>query len=174
MRTLGKTAVTVSALLLLGGVFAALRWFGPGSPMGLVAAAEAPETFFGKEAAPAFPTGLDWINTGGKPVTIAELRGKVVILDFWTYGCINCFHVIPDLEKLEAKYPQSLVIIGVHSAKFKTEGNTEHIAAIVQRYGLEHPVVNDRDMQVWNEYGVNGWPTLTLIDPAGNVVGQVS
>ena len=133
-----------------------------------------PRTYLGKEAAPAFPTGLDWINTGGKPVTIQELKGKVVLLDFWTYGCVNCFHVIPDLEKLEAKYPDSLVIIGVHSAKFATEGNTQHIAAIVQRYGLKHPVVNDHDMQIWNEYGATGWPTLTLIDPAGNVVGQVS
>ena len=174
MRTLGKTAIAASVLLLLGGVFAALRWFGPESPMGLVAAAEAPETFFGKEEAPAFPTGLDWINTGGKPVTLAELHGKVVILDFWTYGCINCFHVIPDLEKLEAKYPQSLVIIGVHSAKFATEGKTEHIAAVVQRYGLKHPVVNDHDMAIWNEFGATGWPTLTVIDPAGKVVGQVS
>ena len=174
MRTLGKTAVTASVLLLLGAVFAALRWFGPASPLGLVAAAEAPETFFGKEEAPAFPVGLDWINTGGKPVSIAELHGKVVILDFWTYGCINCFHVIPDLEKLEAKYPQSLVIIGVHSAKFATEGKTEHIAAVVQRYGLKHPVVNDHDMAIWNEYGATGWPTLTVIDPAGKVVGQVS
>ena len=174
MRIVGKTAVVGFALLALGGVFVALRWFGPASPLGLVAAAEAPETFFGKQAAPAFPTGLDWINTGGKPVSIEELRGKVVLLDFWTYGCINCFHVIPDLEKLEAKYPQSLVVIGVHSAKFATEGKTEHIAAIVQRYGLKHPVVNDHDMSVWNEYGATGWPTLTLIDPAGNVVGQVS
>jgi len=174
MRTLGKTAIAGFALLVLGGVFVGLRWFGPDAPMGLVVAAEAPETLFGKETAPEFPTGLDWINTGGKPVTVAELHGKVVILDFWTYGCINCFHVIPDLEKLEAKYPQSLVIIGVHSAKFATEGKTGHIAAIVQRYGLKHPVVNDHDMQIWDAYGATGWPTLTVIDPAGKVVGQVS
>ena len=174
MRIARSTTLAVLGLLLLGGVLAALRWFGPASPLGLVAASEVPETFFGKEAAPAFPTGLDWINTGGKPVTLAELKGKVVLLDFWTYGCVNCFHVIPDLEKLEAKYPQSLVIIGVHSAKFATEGKTAHIAAIVQRYGLKHPVVNDHDMQIWNEYGATGWPTLTLIDPAGKVVGQVS
>jgi sugar lactone lactonase YvrE/thiol-disulfide isomerase/thioredoxin len=174
MRTLGKTAVAAIAILAVGGVAAGLRWFGPAAPMALVAAADMPETFFGKQAAPEFPSGLDWINTGGKPVSIKELRGKVVLLDFWTYGCINCFHVIPDLEKLEAKYPQSLVVIGVHSAKFATEGKTEHIAAVVQRYGLTHPVVNDHEMQVWDEYGATGWPTLTLIDPAGNVVGEVS
>jgi len=174
IRTVKNATLLIALLLVAGAILAALRWAGP-SPLPLVAAAAGvPDEYLGKEAAPAFPAGLDWINTGGKPVTIQELKGKVVLLDFWTYGCVNCFHVIPDLEKLEAKYPDSLVIIGVHSAKFATEGKTEHIAAIVQRYGLKHPVVNDRDMQIWNEYGATGWPTLTLIDPAGNVVGQVS
>ena len=174
MRTLRSTTFTLIAMLVLGGSFVALRWSGGWSGLSLVAAAETPASLAGKEAAPAFPTGLDWINTGGKPVTLAELRGRVVILDFWTYGCINCFHVIPDLKKLEAKYGDALVVIGVHSAKFATEGRTEHIAAVVQRYGLHHPVVNDRDMRIWNAYGVAGWPTLTVIDPAGNAVGQVS
>ncbi len=174
VRTVKNATLLIVLLLVAGAILTALRWAGP-SPLPLVAAAAGtPDEYLGKEAAPAFPAGLDWINTGGKPVTIQELKGKVVLLDFWTYGCVNCFHVIPDLEKLEAKYPKSLVIIGVHSAKFATEGNTQHIAAIVQRYGLKHPVVNDRDMQIWNEYGATGWPTLTLIDPAGNVVGQVS
>ena len=174
VRTVKHATLLIALLLVAGAVLAALRWAGP-SPLPLVAAAAGvPDAYLGKEAAPAFPTGLDWINTGGKPVTIQELKGKVVLLDFWTYGCVNCFHVIDDLEKLEAKYPDSLVIIGVHSAKFATEGKTAHIAAVVQRYGLEHPVVNDNQLQVWNEYGAEGWPTLTLIDPAGNVVGQVS
>jgi thiol-disulfide isomerase/thioredoxin len=164
-----------NAALLLVSAAVVLGWFwlkGGGS-MPLAVAAEAP-ALVGKVAAPSFPAGLDWINTGGKPVKLSELRGKVVVLDFWTYGCINCFHIIPDLKKLEAKYGNSLVIIGVHSAKFATEGKTAHIRAIVQRYGLTHPVVNDHDMQIWNEYGATGWPTLTVIDPAGNVVGQVS
>ncbi|MDE2234164.1 MAG: redoxin domain-containing protein [Gammaproteobacteria bacterium] len=128
----------------------------------------------GTQPAPAFPTGLDWINTGGRPVTLKELRGKVVLLDFWTYGCINCFHVIPDLDKLQKNYGNKLVIIGVHSAKFATERKTAHIEAVVLRYGIDHPVVNDKNMQIWNEYGAEGWPTLTVIDPAGKVVGQVA
>jgi len=159
--------------VLAGVLFAGLRWVGSFNAMPLAVAADMP-SLAGKTPAPAFPTGLDWINTGGKPVTLKELRGKVVLLDFWTYGCINCFHIIPDLEKLQKNYGNKLVIIGVHSAKFATERKTAHIEAVVLRYGLDHPVVNDKDMQIWNEYGAEGWPTLTVIDPAGNVVGQVS
>jgi len=175
LRTVRHTALLITLLLSAGALFAAVHWYGPASPLGVVAAAAGmPDDYMGKQAAPEFPTGLDWINTGGKPVTIKQLRGKVVLLDFWTYGCINCFHLIPDLKKLEAKYPENLVIIGVHSAKFATEGKTDHIAAVVQRYGLAHPVVNDHEMQIWDAYGSQGWPTLVVVDPAGNVVGQVS
>jgi len=115
--------------------------------MPLALAAEAP-ALAGTVAAPAFPGGLDWINTGGRPVTLAELRGKVVLLDFWTYGCINCFHIIPGLDKLQRSYGNQLVIIGVHSAKFATERKTAHIQDIVLRYGIDHPVVNDKNMQI--------------------------
>src|SRR5262245_51338568 len=96
-------------------------------------------SYAGKEAAPEFPPDLDWINTGGKRLSLAQLRGKVVLLDFWTFGCVNCMHVIPDLEKLEAKYPRELVVIGVHSAKFENEGRTEAIRNVVKRYELRHP-----------------------------------
>ncbi|HLW73649.1 MAG TPA: thioredoxin-like domain-containing protein, partial [Gammaproteobacteria bacterium] len=174
MQTLKKTTFLILALLIAGMLVAGLRWAGGVGPLAMVVAAEVPESYAGKQTAPEFPTGLDWINTGGKPLSLAQLRGKVVLLDFWTYGCINCFHVIPDLKRLEAKYPHSLVIVGVHSAKFATEGKTAHIAAIVQRYGLKHPVVNDHDLAIWNEFGATGWPTLTVIDPAGKVVGEVS
>ena len=119
--------------------------------------------------APEFPTGLDWINVPA-PLTMAALRGKIVILDFWTYGCINCIHMIPTLQRLEAKYGDALVIIGVHSAKFANEGSTTSIRQIVQRYGLEHPVINDSDFRVWQAYGINAWPTFVVIDPRGNVL----
>ncbi|NNC74314.1 MAG: redoxin domain-containing protein, partial [Acidimicrobiia bacterium] len=128
------------------------------------------QSFAGTDPAPEFPDGLDWLNTEA-PLSIAELRGKVVLLDFWTYGCINCIHIIPDLERLETEYPDELVVIGVHSAKFASEGDTENIRQIVLRYGLEHPVVNDRDFEVWQTWGANAWPTVVIIDPAGNVVG---
>ncbi len=124
----------------------------------------------GASAAPEFPDGLDWINVD-RPLSFAELRGKVVLLDFWTYGCINCIHIIPDLMRLEEEYADELVVIGVHSAKFDNEGSTENIRQVVLRYGIEHPVVNDSDFQVWNAWGARAWPTIMLVDPAGNIVG---
>ncbi len=130
-------------------------------------------SYAGKTPAPEFPTGLDWVNVT-EPVTMSGLRGKVVLLDFWTYGCINCIHIIPDLKRLEKEFPNELVIVGVHSAKFKNESNTANIRYIVQRYEVEHPVVNDKDYQIWQVYGVQAWPTTVLIDPQGKVLGGYS
>ncbi len=123
--------------------------------------------------APEIKGGRGWLNTD-KPLSIAALKGKVVLLDFWTYGCINCIHIIPDLKRLEAKYPNELVVIGVHSAKFENEKDTENIRHIILRYELEHPVYNDADFKVWQSYGVRAWPTQVLIDPAGYIIGGVS
>lgn len=127
----------------------------------------------GRVRAPEITGGRGWLNTD-KPLSIAALKGKVVLLDFWTYGCINCIHIIPDLKKLEAKYANQLVVIGVHSAKFANEKETENIRRIILRYEIEHPIYNDADFKVWQNYAVNAWPTQVLIDPAGYVVGQVS
>jgi DNA-binding beta-propeller fold protein YncE len=123
--------------------------------------------------APELTGGRGWLNTD-KPLTLAALKGKVVLLDFWTYGCINCIHIIPDLKRLEHKYPDQLVVIGVHSAKFENEKDTENIRRIILRYELEHPVYNDAEYKVWQSYGVRAWPTQVLIDPAGYVIGAVS
>jgi len=127
----------------------------------------------GKIRAPELTGGRGWLNTD-KPLSLAALKGKVVLLDFWTYGCINCMHIIPDLKKLEKRYPNELVVIGVHSAKFENEKDTENIRRIVLRYEIEHPIVNDADFKIWNAYAVNAWPTRYLIDPAGYVIGKLS
>lgn len=123
--------------------------------------------------APEITGGQGWLNTD-KPLSLAALKGKVVLLDFWTYGCINCIHIIPDLKKLEEKYANQLVVIGVHSAKFQNEKETENIRRIILRYEIEHPVYNDSEYAVWQSYGVRAWPTQVLIDPAGYVIGGVS
>jgi thiol-disulfide isomerase/thioredoxin len=126
-----------------------------------------------KKQAPELTGHKGWLNTE-KPLSLESLKGKVVLLDFWTYGCINCIHIIPDLKKLEAKYPNELVVIGVHSGKFENERETENIRRIILRYELEHPVVNDADFKIWDAYGVNAWPTQILIDPAGYLVTKTT
>jgi DNA-binding beta-propeller fold protein YncE len=118
-------------------------------------------------------TGTAWLNTS-KPLTWKGLRGKVVVLDFWTLCCINCIHVMPDLARLEAKYPNELVVIGVHSPKFDNEKDTASIRKAVLRYELHHPVVNDAERAIWDAYGVNSWPSLYVIDPAGRPALKVS
>src|SRR5262245_45278179 len=123
--------------------------------------------------APELKGDRGWLNTD-KPLSLAALKGKVVLLDFWTYGCINCMHIIPDLKRLERKYPNELVVIGVHSAKFDNEKNTENIRRIILRYEIEHPIVNDADFKIWNAYAVHAWPTRYLIDPAGYILGRLS
>ena len=126
----------------------------------------AKELFEGEALAPEFPTDIDWINIDA-PLTMSGLVGKIVIFDFWTYGCINCLHVIPVLEQVEEKYADEVVVIGVHSAKFDTEGQTENLRQIVQRYGIHHPVVNDNEFKVWRNYGARAWPTIAIVDPRG-------
>ncbi|HVF89465.1 MAG TPA: thioredoxin-like domain-containing protein [Blastocatellia bacterium] len=127
----------------------------------------------GKVNAPDFPPDVEWLNTE-RPLSLRDLRGKVVLLDFWTYCCINCMHIIPDLKKLEEKYAKELVVIGVHSAKFPGERETENIRQAILRYEIEHPVINDSRMDIWQQYAVRAWPTLMLIDPEGKVIGYTT
>ncbi len=127
----------------------------------------------GEVNAPDFPSDLPWLNTD-RPYSIHDFKGKIVLLDFWTFCCINCMHIIPDLKKLEAKYKDDLVVIGVHSAKFQTEKQTSAIRDAILRYGIEHPVINDSSFQVWSEYGARAWPTLVLINPNGKIIGTHS
>ena len=116
---------------------------------------------------PSLEGGVGWINSG--PIDLRQLKGKIVLLDFWTYCCINCHHVLPDLAKLEEKYTNELVVIGVHSAKFDAEKDTENIRRKVAEYRIKHPVVNDADQVIWDRFGVESWPTLVLIDPDGEL-----
>ncbi|KAL9141056.1 hypothetical protein ABFS82_14G077900 [Erythranthe guttata] len=123
---------------------------------------------------PEFPSKLDWLNTA--PLQLRrDLKGKVVLLDFWTYCCINCMHVLPDLDYLEKKYKDMpFVVVGVHSAKFDNEKDLDAIRNAVLRYGITHPVVNDGDMYLWRELGISSWPTFALVGPNGKLITQVS
>jgi thiol-disulfide isomerase/thioredoxin/sugar lactone lactonase YvrE len=113
-----------------------------------------------------FPEGLQWINVG-HPLELKNLRGKFVLLDFWTYCCINCMHILPELKKVEKAYAGEVVVIGVHSAKFENERDSGNIRAAVGRYEIGHPVINDSEHVFWERFGVHVWPTLILIDPEG-------
>lgn len=123
-------------------------------------------------ALPEFPQGLEWLNTE-EPISVyKDLCGKVVVLDFFTYCCINCIHLLPDLHALEQTYSDTdgLLIIGVHSAKFPNEKVLENIKSAVLRYDITHPVVNDADATLWQELEVSCWPTLVILGPRGNML----
>jgi thiol-disulfide isomerase/thioredoxin len=123
--------------------------------------------------APELTGAVSWLNVPA-PLSLASLRGKVVLLDFWTYGCINCIHILPDLKKLEARFPDELVVIGVHAAKFPNEQATDNIRQIIRRYEIAHPVANDAEFRIWRAYTVRAWPSRVIIDPAGYIVGAAS
>ncbi|HEV7368793.1 thioredoxin-like domain-containing protein [Arenibaculum sp.] len=117
--------------------------------------------------------GLQWFNVPG-PLSLAELRGRLVILDFWTFCCINCLHVLPTLRRVEEAFPEEVVVIGVHSPKFPAERDPANLAAAIARHGIRHPVVNDPEFQIWSQYAVRAWPTLVVVSPDGAVIGQHS
>ncbi|MFI5615976.1 NHL domain-containing thioredoxin family protein [Streptomyces sp. NPDC051567] len=113
-----------------------------------------------------------WLNTGGKELTLADLRGRITILDFWTFCCVNCLHVLDELRELEEKHRDTVVIVGVHSPKFVHEADHEAVVDAVERYGVHHPVLDDPDLVTWKQYAVRAWPTLVVIDPEGYIVAQ--
>ena len=118
--------------------------------------------------------GRNWLNTGGKQLSLEDFRGKITILDFWTFCCINCLHVIDELRPLEAKYSDVLVTVGVHSPKFEYEADPVALAAAVERYEIAHPVLDDPELVTWQAYAARAWPTLVVIDPLGYIVAHLS
>jgi len=164
-------AATAFAMCLAATSFAQEK---PGADKPAVADKEIPPNPFpDRPKAPELEGGVEWLNAAG-PISLRDLRGKVVLLDFWTFCCINCMHVLPDLKFLEQKYAKELVVIGVHSAKFDNEKETGNIRKAILRYEIEHPVVNDAEMAIWRRFQVSSWPTLVLIDPEGHYCGYIS
>lgn len=117
--------------------------------------------------------GLTWFNTPA-PLSLADLRGRFVVLDFWTFCCINCMHILPTLKKLEQAFPEEVVVIGVHSPKFAAERDPQNVARAIARYDVVHPVVHDPEFRIWREYAVRAWPTLVFLGPDGYVIGMHS
>ncbi|MHB1559401.1 MAG: thioredoxin-like domain-containing protein [Isosphaeraceae bacterium] len=169
-RLLAGLAIASFLVLLLnwalGGSRTGLRWHPISMDRSLKFVS------YTQEEGPSLEGGVGWINSG--PIHLRELRGKIVLLDFWTFCCINCHHVLPDLAKLEAKYPNELVVIGVHTGKFPAEHETANIRRKVAEYRIKHPVINDARQVLWTRFGIESWPTLALIDANGQYVGKVS
>jgi len=129
---------------------------------------------FGPTRAPEINRpGLVWFNTD-KPLSLADLRGRLVILDFWTFCCINCMHILPILRRVEEAFPDEVAVIGVHSPKFAAERKADNLAQAIARYDVRHPVVHDPYMSIWEDYAVRAWPTLAFVSPDGTVIGQTS
>ena len=104
----------------------------------------------------------NWLNH--TPLSKKDLKGKIVLLDFFTYCCMNCLNVLPDLRDLEKEFADKLLVIGVHSGKHEHEKETDAIKEAMQRYKIDHIVINDFDMKLWDAFGIKAWPTLVLID----------
>lgn len=118
--------------------------------------------------------GRGWLNTDGRAISLADVRGRILLLDFWTFCCINCLHVLDELRPLEEKYGDVLVVVGVHSPKFEHERDPAALAAAVERYGVEHPVLDDPDLVTWGQYAARAWPTLCVVDPEGYLVATMA
>ncbi len=119
--------------------------------------------------APELEGGGEWLNSA--PLTLAELRGKVVLIDFWTYGCINCVRTLPYVQEWWQNYrDQGLVIIGVHTPEFRSEHDIENVRAAIERLNVSWPVVQDNNMQIWRAYGNRYWPRFYLIDKQGRII----
>ena len=124
-----------------------------------------------QENAPDF-TGINtWFNS--KPLSMADLRGKVVLVDFWTYGCVNCVNTLPHVTDLYAKYKdRGLVVVGVHTPEFPFERSASNVQAALKRHGITYPVAQDNDSRTWNAYRNRYWPAQYIIDQTGKIVFQ--
>ncbi len=121
--------------------------------------------------APEFSETEDWFNTpGDRPLSMSALRGHVVLIDFWTYTCINCLRTLPYLEAWNSTYgPRGLTIVGVHTPEFAFEHEASNVADAIKRLGIHYPVVQDNEYGTWNAYGNQSWPADYLVDASGQV-----
>jgi thiol-disulfide isomerase/thioredoxin len=121
--------------------------------------------------APEFVDTQDWFNTPGRrPLTLKSLRGRVVLIDFWTYTCINCIRTLPYLKAWDAAYRRDgLTIVGVEAPEFAFEHDASNVENAIEQFGLRYPVVQDNDMGTWDAYDNEYWPADYLIDAQGQV-----
>jgi len=124
-----------------------------------------------QNAAPNFTGISNWFNSA--PLNMADLRGKVVLVDFWTYGCVNCVNTLPHVTELYGKYrDRGLVVVGVHTPEFPFERSASNVQAALKRHGITYPVAQDNDSQTWNAYRNQYWPAQYIVDQSGKIVFQ--
>jgi len=120
-------------------------------------------------AAPNFTGISNWFNSA--PLNIADLRGRVVLVDFWTYGCVNCVNTLPHVTELYAKYrDRGLVVVGVHTPEFPFERSASNVQAALKRHGITYPVAQDNESATWNAWRNQYWPAQYIVDQQGSVV----
>src|SRR5579885_1578002 len=133
-----------------------------------MAARGSDEAMNARVAAPALPKTLEWVNTDTPP-TLDALKGRVTLLHFWTFDCVNCINLLPDLRYFENKYHDGLSVIGVHSPKYDYQRQADAVLKAVNRHHVRHPVASDPGYHTWQAYGVQSWPTVALIDAQGQL-----
>ena len=126
-----------------------------------------------RSRAPEFPEGLEWFNVDS-PVKLAGQRGRVVLLNFGTFGSVHCQQVLADLNYLCMKYRDHLVIINVNSPRFPAEMRRSHVQQSIHRHHVSYPVLHDPELKLWKTYGIKVWPTQVLIDHDGYILGGMS
>lgn len=123
------------------------------------------------QTAPEFAGISNWFNS--QPLKLADLRGKVVVVDFWTYGCVNCVNTLPHVTALYAKYKdKGLVVVGVHTPEFPFERSASNVQAALKRHGITYPVAQDNDSKTWTAYSNQYWPAQYIVDQSGKIVFQ--
>jgi thiol-disulfide isomerase/thioredoxin len=164
LRSLAASAATI-ALLLAGTAV-------PGFAGEATSAQAAPFTVAAaQDAAPNFVGISNWFNS--RPLNISDLRGKVVLVDFWTYGCVNCVNTLPRVTELYAKYKdRGLVVVGIHTPEFPFEHSASNVQAALKRHGITYPVGQDNESQTWNAYRNQYWPAQYIVDQNGKIVFQ--
>jgi thiol-disulfide isomerase/thioredoxin len=121
--------------------------------------------------APDFVGLGNWFNSA--PLKLADLRGKVVLVNFWTYGCVNCVNTLPHVTRLYAKYrDRGLVVVGIHTPEFPFERSASNVQTALKRHGITYPVAQDNDSQTWNAYRNRYWPAQYIVDQNGKIVFQ--
>ena len=122
--------------------------------------------------APEWPTSLEWTNTE-QPLSLESLRGRVILMHFWTFDCVNCINLLPDLRYLENKYHDGVSVVGVHAPKYEYQRQTASVLKAVNRSHIKHAVANDPNFELWQAYGVKSWPTIAIIDAEGQLAAML-